>query len=386
MNYIKCIKYFTEKVAQSLFAILGKLIPVKNNRILFYSVTGNQYSCSPKYISEYLEKNHKGKFEIVWAFRNMSMDLLLPDGTKCIRYQSMAFFFYYMSSKFIISNIYPYHLIGTKKNQIMIDTWHGGGAYKIAGRDFSEGNTKIEEKTNYYNQSNVTVFVSSSKLFTKYFIHGGMQFEGPIINAGLPRNDIFFMDKQDKDGLIEKVYNYFGIEKNSKILLYAPTWRTEEDCIDFSLDIRALKDALCKRFGGEWEILVRMHMYTTTTIQGDIVNANNYPDMQELLLASDVLVSDYSSSIWDYSLTGKPCFLYTYDLNKYVDSRGFYVDIKKWGFPLCISFEQLVNAILNFNREQFETNMKMHYQMLGGYDDGHACERVVNYLLDSLGE
>lgn len=375
----KAAKLLCEDIARMIFKILGCMIPVKKNRILFYSFTGTQYSCSPKYISEYLNENFHGNFEIIWAFRNAPEHG--PSYAKTVKYQSIPFFYYHLSSKFIVSNIYPYHLIGTKKNQIMLDTWHGGGAYKVAGFDFANGDQKSLEKRIGFYQKNITAFISSSDAFTKYFIRGGMRFNGKVIAAGLPRNDIFFLTESKKESIREKVYRDLGIEEKYRLLLYAPTWRSEEDNEGFVLDTDRLKSALKNRFGGEWKILIRMHMYTSTVISGDVVDAQKYPDMQELLLASDVLVSDYSSSIWDYSLTAKPCFLYTYDLDKYQSERSFYIDISKWGFPICKNFEELLFAIEHFDKVDFEKKMKKHFEMLGGYDCGEACRIVSEYIV-----
>ena len=373
------LKLFYKDIARIVFQIIGAVVPVKSNRILFYSFTGSQYSCSPKYISEYINSNFPNQFELVWAFRKNNVNR--PTYCKCIKYQSLSFFYYHLSAKYIISNIYPYHLIGTKKNQIMIDTWHGGGAYKVSGFDFANGDEKSVDKRIGFYRDNISVFLSSSELFTKYFIRGGMRFSGKVLASGLPRNDIFFWEPSKQEHIREKVYNRLHISHQCKLFLYAPTWRSEEDSKDFLFDTAVLKRALSERFGGEWKILVRMHMYTSTHITGDVIDVKNYPDMQELLLASDMLVSDYSSAIWDYSLTRKACFLYAYDLDKYVEGRSFYVDIDQWGFPICRTFEDLIHEIKTYDAKEFAIKMQRHYDMLKGYDTGHACETVVNYIV-----
>lgn len=380
---MKRAKWIFEGIFQQIFGIVGKFIPVKRNRILFYSFTGNQYSCSPKYISDYINEYYPEKYEIIWAFRNTDMQDL-PTYAKIVKYQTILFFYYHLSAKAIVSNIYPYHLIGTKKDQIMLDTWHGGGAYKVAGFDFANGDKKSSIKILSFYQQNINAFVSSSELFTKFFIRKGMRFNGTVIPAGLPRNDIFFWEQEKKEAIIQKVYTKLNIPREYKLFLYAPTWRNEEDSSGFQFDTKKLKAALSTRFGGKWKILVRMHIFTSTNIVGDVIDVKDYPDMQELLLACELLVSDYSSSIWDYSLTGKPCLLYTYDLDKYTSGRGFYVDIEQWGFPLCKTFEELTNEILHFDTKRFRQNMKNHYEMLGGFDQGDACEKTVEYLTKSM--
>jgi len=113
------------------------------------------------------------------------------------------------------------------------------------------------------------------------------------------------------------------------------------------------------------------------------IDASNYPDMQELLYAADVLITDYSSSMWDFSLTRRPCFLYATDLNYYDLDRGFYSDIHTWPYPLAESNSALIKNIKQFNNDQYQKNIQKHWDALGSYESGHACETVANYILTS---
>ena len=116
----------------------------------------------------------------------------------------------------------------------------------------------------------------------------------------------------------------------------------------------------------------------------EIVDVSEYPDMQELLCACDVLITDYSSSIWDYSFTYKPCFLYVTDLEKYTSERGFGKDIYSWGFPVCKTDEELYQAIINFDEDKFKKKMKKHHEDLGSFEDGYATKRVCEYLIKEM--
>lgn len=380
MNMKKRLKYNCEVILRKVFRIVGKVIPVRQNRLLFYSFTGTQYSCNPKYITEYLLEHFPDSYEIIWAFRDRKNVGEVPKAIRCVKYQSLAFFYYHLSSKVIISNIYPFQYIGIKKEQRMIDTWHGGGAYKVGGFDFVSTKNKAAVNTYNFYQDNISVFISSSSLFSKYLIRGGMKFTGPILETGLPRNDIFFFSDEKKQKIKDKVYQSLGIEKGLKTILYAPTWRSQEEEDSFVFDTERLKEAFQERFGGEWIVVVRMHMLSKSKVKQKAVDAGGYPDMQELLVGADALITDYSSSIWDYSLTQKPCLLYTYDLEKYQSGRSFYVDIHKWGFPLAICFEDLIQCIETFDEQEFAVNMSAHQNMLGSFERGDACQKVVSYI------
>ena len=380
------LKYIVGLVGQFFFRIIGFFVPVQKNRLLFYSWRGNQYSCNPKYISEYMDKNYNSKYEIIWAFRDVhEFEGKLSKNIKCVKYQSVLFFFYYMSSKVIVSNHYPYHLIPTKKKQLVIDTWHGGGAYKKASLDRKLASKRIEDANIKLWSKNISLFLSSSELFTKYFINGASNYHRNVLNSGLPRNDIFFEDAEGLAEIKKKIYKELKIDNTKKIVLYAPTWRKEDAQEEVQFNSLRLRSALNKRFRGDWVVVTRMHIITKNNINDDVINANDYPDMQELLVACDVLISDYSSSIWDYSLTKKPCLLYTYDLDRYSSDVDFYVDIFKWGFPVCKTFDELISNIEQFNVSDFEHKMEEHHKALGSYENGTACKQVADYIESFIG-
>ncbi|MDE6519954.1 MAG: CDP-glycerol glycerophosphotransferase family protein [Ruminococcus sp.] len=375
------IKFIAEIVLRKLFNVLSAFVPVKKNRIMMYSYSGEQYSCCPKAISEYLQKHAPDKYEIIWAFRKNAAISKKPENAKIVTYQSLKFLYLYAGSRFIITNIYPYHLLKTKSNQILIDTWHGGGAYKVAGFDIQKQPDKITRTNMQFNCDNISLFLSSSEQFTNYFIRGGMRYKGEVLNSGLPRNDLFFLPLNRLKVVRERVCRKLHIDSKRKICLYAPTWRGKEELERLEFDVSALQKTLEERFGGTWQIISRMHRLTKNKLQGNVIDACNYPDMQELLIAADFLISDYSSAIWDYCLTKKPCFLYVYDMDSYLTKeRRMYIPMEKWGFPLFKSFNEILSAIKSFDEADFQLCMKHHYELLGGYDDGTACQQVTAYL------
>ena len=388
--------YYFRKLAQSCFRILGAFIPVRKNRILISSFGGKQYTCNPKYIAEYLHQIDKERFDIIVSIVNPNIKEFIPLWMKATKQYSLLFCYYHMSAKVIIANDSPSLIIPKKGNQLFINTWHGGGAYKRVGKTKDNDYTKsFSHRNRLYCNKNTSAYISSSKLFTKYHIIDSYEYDGYILKTGMPRNDVFFYSSDKQQEIKNKVYQYLKIDKTKRIILYAPTIHDNSFTNKLShnyrvdvyenywLDAQKLEEATHERFGGDWVVVLRAHIGLKSFV-AHTVDASDYPDMQELLLASDILISDYSSSIWDFSYTFKPCFLYCYDLEKYDEDRGFYIPIHEWGFPVCETFTALLEAIRNFDEKDFRAKMEHHHERLGGYEDGHARERVTNFILERI--
>ena len=145
-----------------------------------------------------------------------------------------------------------------------------------------------------------------------------------------------------------------------------------------------LKEALEERFGGQWRILNRAHHSSLKTAVAStlpyVLDANNYPDIQELMMAIDLGITDYSSWICDYVLRYKPGFLYTPDIENYKDNRGFYYPLQETPFPICSSNAELADKIRSFDLEQYQKATEKFLAARGCVDDGHASEKIVDMM------
>jgi len=359
---------------------------VKCNRVLFYSFSGKDFSDSPKYISEFIENKNIG-YELVWAVNNPEeFQCLLDRGYKVIKYNSLAHLYYGITSKFIITNTGPYKALEYRKSQVIINTWHGGGAYKKTGRDNPYKDKYKRLYNEKFGQAGVKLFLSSSKAFTKYAIIGAFGYEGEIAEVGLPRNDILFKVNEHESIALE-VRRQLGIDNNAKILLYAPTWRNYETEKFEKIDVDGLLKACGERFGGKWVFVFRGHNLSKESShvakESCCIDATNYYDMQKLMIAAEVLVSDYSSCIWDFSLMFKPCFLYVPDLKKYDQTFAFYTPIYSWGFSVCESNGELVASVRRFDRKSYIDSVKENHKLFGNAETGAAIEYVYKYIVET---
>lgn len=355
------------------------IFPVKKNRIYLSADRGTAISCNPKFIYRYLRNHFPGEYEYIWEY-----DKKAPKSGKDVKFvkpHTMMANFYMLTSKIIISNDGLGSYIPKRKNQCFINTWHGGGAYKRVGGDTIADPNSVEAKINRLCGSQTDIFISSSKKFTEVMSEAKAVPRNRFMECGMPRNDLL-INGTDKN-IIEKVKKYFNISKDKKIVLFAPTYRGVEGQADCSvqIDVEKCLAALKERFGGEWVFLMRKHHFVKEMDNQGCLDASGYPDMQELLYAVDVFMTDYSSTIWDYSLMFKPGFLFTPDIDEYERDRSFYSDPETWAFPLAKSNDELKNLILSYDEVESREKIMKHHSLLAGCDNGKAAKTICGKIV-----
>ncbi len=371
------------------------IIPIKQNRVAMISHGGTQYSCNPKYISLYLQKKQPKMFDIIFALRASKKWNSCDE--HIVKMPSLSFFYYFCTAKVIISNGGMPTYLPKRKNQYVINTWHGGGAYKTNKVNIEEKDvTKPRTRMDLYKAHCTDLVLSSSDWFTKHAIPElVLRYTGEVMPCGMPRNDIIY--RGEHKPIRDKVSKYLGIDADREIILYAPTYRGSIDSMQvqsekkftMDLNVEQLLHAVQNRFKNRPVLLIRAHhaMNMAEHLKSaDIIDVSDYPDTQELLCSTDILISDYSSTIWDFSLTKKPCFLYCPDLDYYLnEDRGVYTPIETWPGILCHTNEELEQAILNFDEAEYVKKVEKHHRDLGSYETGTACEQVCKRIAEVCG-
>lgn len=361
-----------------------RIFPIKNNRIVFYGSSFEGYKCNPKYLYLYISEKYGDKYEYIWEFWNPKKQIM-PKNVRVVKHYSFIWFYYMATSKVIICNSGLGGLTPKRKKQLIIETWHGGGAYKVVGYGQFDANCKSKWVRDKLVNDDLSIYISSSKIFTKYHIIGGYNFKGEIFKCGMPRNDIFFYPERVAEAK-RKIQEHYGI--SGRIILYAPTfrgaamhYRTSETVIDANRVLESYK----KRYGEEATLLVRAHFGTefSNKFGDNVLNVTDYPDMQELLCAADILINDYSSSMWDYSLLGRPCFFYVPDLDYYENSdRGFFTPIETWPGIICHDMDELCHEIEHLDEARCAEIARKHQEYAGTYENGKACEAVCKRIVE----
>lgn len=388
VTYIKSyIKYIITLVVMNALKLLW-IIPMSNDEMLYLSFDGKQYSDSPKYICEEIRKKNNN-IRITWLLNDCSkFEYLRQMGYEVVNRNSFLGIMKMLRAKIIVTNNHIPTYIPIRKNQILLNTWHGGSPLKTVG--FAEQNVDYYFKY-FCRLQNIkyTAFLSSSKFVTNGVLEKSFDYHGTVLEYGMPRNAVLL---SEHDKVVDKVYDYFNIEKSDKnaIILYAPTFRGNTNAASFlppdqQFDIEQCVRALNKRFEKNFYFLFRAHHTMVDGMSSDnYINATDYPDMQELLCAADVLLTDYSSCMGDMALMKKPVFLYTPDLEEYIEDRGFYWDIYSLPFPISKTNSEFMNNIISFDEKGYIRGVEAYLERLGSYESSDSLKRTVKWLIDKI--
>lgn len=360
-----------------------KDVKIQSERIFVDCYEGDGYKCNCKYLINKLTEQRKD-LDIVWNINQKNELSIFPEMIRTVRRYSQEYYKELYSSAVVIANDDMVSGIKKRKEQFFVNTWHGSGPFKrVNGGLALDDNERRYIRDTY---ARVDLFVSGSSDNTKMF-RESFFYNGEILEAGNPRNDILLNDVIDKDNIRKKI----GIDKNRKVLLYAPTFR-DKGKISFEkydLDMDKIIKALNKKFNESFVLLYRFHhrLYKFERCkefykQG--INVTLYDDVQEILSITDVLISDYSSIIWDFSLMKKPIFLYQNDLDEYCNDRGFYCPVSEWPYINGQSTEELVDRIINFDEKKYQTNLKIFFDKYKSFDFGNAAEQVSERVLNHI--
>ena len=362
-----------------------RVFRIRNDRIIFSGLTGGgsyEYTGNPKYLCEYIKENEGGRFQIVWLVSEPKRYQEQYSEIVFLKHYSFRSFYYLMTTKIIVTNGSYAPWFPFRKKQKVINTWHGGGAYKKIESDAPNASW-ADKKQAVTAGKNSSLFVSSCQKATELEFKGAFSYEGEVLEVGMPRNDCLIKGVYAK--AVATVREKYEIAPNERIVLYAPTYRKSNK--DIILDEEQLLNLLTG--GGQtWRLLFRAHRYATSnTIIGvdgdDYIDVTDYPDMQELLVAADIVITDYSSLIWDYSFLERPCFLYTPDMEEYLSTTGFYVGMEHWPFKNAKTMKELLELIRSYNDNENKESIAEHHQLMGNRETGEACSEVTRWILDN---
>jgi CDP-glycerol glycerophosphotransferase len=373
---------FLKKYVSLVIIYLFNFFPIKKNKIFLFSYYGSQYGCNPKYITEYILKTYpKDYFDLVWAFNDPDSKVDI-EGIRKVKTMSIRYFYELCTSKVIITNFRTTDLFMKRKEQYYIQTWHSSLRLKQIEEDAEEYLPPSYVAMAKKDSKKCDLLLSGCEYSTEIFKRA-FWYDGEIFRYGTPRNDILANSNND---LRTSTLSKLNIPATCKVALYAPTFRKDKNLDVYNLDFSKVKEALAKKFGGEWIILVKLHPHLMSvsnqiTVNDQLIDVTQYDDIQELLCITDFLISDYSSLVFDYSVTKQPCFLYVPDLESYIQNeRGLYFDLKDLPFIRALNNEELLRKIDSYDEIGYRKELEKFLAEIGSYEDGYAAKNLASRL------
>src|SRR3954471_896785 len=351
------------------------LRPPRRDTVLFDSWWG-AYSDNPRAISELLHERHPDLRQ-GWVAEDAAR-ASLPEWATAVRPGTRPYLAALGQARWVVASTHLPDYFRKRRDTVYVQTWHGTPLKRI-GFEIPDvatrGDGYVGRLRNDVAKWDVLV---SPNAFSTPILRRAFRYEGSIVETGYPRND--FLASPRAGAVREAVRAALGLDAATRAILYAPTLRDGAP-FELRLDIAALRDGL----GGDHVVLLRAHPAVVATMseadRRDAVDVSRHGDIRDLYLAADVLVTDYSSAMFDFAVTRKPIVFFTYDLARYRDAmRGFYFDFEQDApGPLIATTEDLVEALRDMEgvRQRFAPAYERFVARFCHLDDGRAGERVI---------
>ncbi len=382
----------------SIMFYFCRIFPIEKNKIVFWTFEGTRgFCCNPQYIAEEILKRNKDRrtnWRLVWLVDDMNEEF--PRGIVKIKNTLWNRVYQLSTSGYWVGNTRTFYGTKKRKGQVYIQTWHGTICIKPIGKYRGDLFPRIAYLVSKAD-SQLTDYVLSGSDWCDIHYRKGLVYDGVIIRTGTPRCDVLINKREEMRNQIRKMY---GVPGDGNILLYAPTFRggsqltkriveNEETTINFD----ELLNSLHKRFGGQWFIFTRLHPQLAAKNEhccakgssGGLIDVTHHSDMNELIAAADAFISDYSSAIFEAAILRMPCFIYADDLEDYIKERGdLFFDMYKLPFPVALKNDELIRNVISFDLDIYTKRVDCFMNEQGVIEDGHASERTVDLLENSL--
>ena len=411
-----CYIFFRRIIAllNGLCFYFCRLFPINQKRIVVCTFEGKGgFCCNPKYIINELH-NNRPDLEIVWIVNDISK--VFPKYIKKVHNSLWGRAYWLSTSKVWIDNYRKPYGTKKRKGQFYFQTWHAGIGFKKIGLLRGDAFSRMAYLVSKSDSDMIDCTMIDCK-WCELMYPQGLLYNREMLFSGAPRCDKMFGDKSDYR---EKLRVKYGIKKEQRILLFAPTFRESNHSGkrnvfmgNWSIDFNKVIPAFEKKFGGEWILFIRVHPqiasqacsidYLTRGLYSIDVSLED--DMYDILPGVDALITDYSSIIFEASLGDIPAFMYADDVLEYSRNRGglhfrFHEDsnepvfnetaypIIKARFPYPIAYdnEELIRKILDFNLEQYLSDVRLFEKEMGVHIQGNAsriCSDYIENIIDA---
>ncbi|MFF3213143.1 CDP-glycerol glycerophosphotransferase family protein [Streptomyces sp. NPDC002886] len=379
---------YAQRVARDVTYPAQRALPLKDV-VLYDAFQGHGAGDSPRAIHEELLRRGE-KLDHVWLVRDGRVEV--PETARAVQYDGLEFWELLARAKYYVVNDSVPLAFRRRPGQTVVQTWHGTPLKQI-GHDFNHDyytSPAVLEALEH--DSAQWSLLASPGSYATPVLKRALGYDGEVIESGSPRTDALVRPDAAR---IAEVRRRLGLPEGKKVVLYLPTWRENREgwtlTSGYKLDQRIDLDAARRELGEDHVLLLRSHHKVTEQVcegarDGFVVDVSRWPDTTDLLLVADVLISDYSSAIFDFAHTDRPVLLFTYDLEHYRDTlRGFSFDLeKKAPGPLLRDSASLIEAVRNADAvgARYAQARAAFREEFCDLDDGQAARRIVDRMLE----
>ncbi len=371
--------YFERRIVRYL---IRPFLPIKPNKIVFDNFCGRGLGDSPMYIAKEIIRQGLN-YDLVWLMNDTSEEM--PREIRKVRYRSFRALIEIATAKIWVAT----HTLGIgenkRKGQYYIQTWHGGGVLlKYVQRAAIGSVSDYEIKLYQKGSRQIDLIISDNKLISDdYKENFWLSEKCEILECGMPSKDGLYHSKEEVESIKKKIVG----DRDVKIALYAPTFRDDNSLEGYKCDVEAVRRRLEIKTSEKWVVIVRMHpnvvkLANMFTFNDMIINGSNASNPNDITVASDLLITDYSSISSDFLYLDKPVFLFAVDLENYVNKcRKLHTYYYSLPYPFCKTNEELLKAIDDFDYNSYLHKIKDYKDnFLKPFGNGHASECVVERI------
>ena len=366
---------------ETLFFSPFRLLPLQR-KIVFCHFYGKKPADEPKFIFDALHEKDP-TIKCIWLVQDPQC--AMPDGLKGVRYGSPAAIYHWYTAKIWIDSCKATQRAPKRKGQFFLECWHGSMPLKQVEADVEDILSK-DYLDRAKKDSKIIDLMYSNNDFMRNLFRNRFWYSGEIVKCDEPRMAILNKSSQIRPKIEELID---GIN-DKKVIVYAPTFRNDPCGKCFFWNYSVAVKACQERFGGDFVFLTKFHPNTQAGLNCDklsdsAINASDYPDLQELMAIADVLITDYSSAMFEFGKTGKPVFLFCSDLKEYITKdRPFYFKLNDLPFSISETESSLAESILGFDENEYKEKTSIFYEQIGFEDNGHGDEDITNIILSKL--
>lgn len=358
-------------IGSTLVKMLGFFLKEEPRTILFISFMGKNFNDSPKVIYDKLVADpfFEG-YTFIWAFNEPEKYIIKNKNTIKIEMDSFQYLKAALTASYWITNVNIERGLHFKKNYTKsINSWHGVPLKKI-GNDV--------QGRNDFDFSDTDIFCYSGDYEYEIYKRAFKLADKNLYKIGMPRNESVLRNDQK---IVDKVKNKFNID-NKKIILYAPTWREEPDDLKL-MDLEKWEEDLTE----DYVFLIKAHGLNKKfdlNKSSFAIDVSDYEETSELIIAADILITDYSSIMFDFALLNKAIFIYMTDYDKYVKERGVYFDLKQAGLSIFEEGNSLLKYIQVYDEKEEEKRTRNFNQTFIEVRSPDATDNIIKLMKEGI--